>query len=242
VNVVADLPGESYNTTLALQKDVLKLPGYKGTDKYAGFYAKFKTDVVGGFSGNRMTLDATVKKEKIAAMQSALNDALITKIKSSIPSDSILYENAYTIEYTVPEPIMKGGDQAEIVVNGTIYGATFNSDLLIKFIAGKEIRKFPSDTYVIDGDRALSFKISNIKDFSAKKGTPAIFTLKGPVTITGILDESILRNELRGIKLEESNAIFSKYPSISNAYALITPFWLRSFPDSIDKISIEYKH
>jgi hypothetical protein len=242
VNIVADLPGENYNINLAEQKDVLKLPGYKGTDKYAGFYAKFKTDIIGGFSGNKMTIDASLKKERTIAMQSALSDSLITKLKLSIPTDSVLYEKAYTVEYIVSEPIMKSSDQAEITVKGIAYGATFNRDFLIKFIAGKEIKKIPFETYVIDGDRILSFKVSNIKDFSAKKGNPLIFTLKGQVSITGILDENSLKNELRGMKLEQSNAVFAKYTSIANAYALITPFWLRSFPDSVNKINIEYKH
>lgn len=38
---------------------------------------------------------------------------------------------------------MKTTSEAEMVVKGTIYGAVFNDEQLIKSIAGKEIRKFP---------------------------------------------------------------------------------------------------
>ncbi|MDO8430539.1 MAG: hypothetical protein Q7S72_00925, partial [Candidatus Taylorbacteria bacterium] len=242
VNIVADLPGENYNATVAEQKENLKIPAYKGTPKYSGFYAKFKTDITGGFSGNKMVINNDAKNIKIKAMQDVLQEQLIAKLKKDVPVDSILYDGSYTIEFITLEPVMKNNAEAELTIKGSAYGAIFGSDGLIKYIAGKEIKKFPSDTYVIDKDRALDFKISNIKDFSAKKGTPMIFTLKGPVSITGTFSESALKEELQGIELEESSAVFAKYPGIANAYALITPFWLRSFPDSVNKISIEYKH
>lgn len=44
--------------------------------------------------------------------------------------------------------------------------------------------------------------------------------------LTGTISEKKLKEELKGIKLKDSSAIFAKYPSIANAYALITPFSL----------------
>lgn len=242
VSIIADKAGEDYNLKVSDTKNDFKLIGYKGTSKYAGFYAKAKTDLAGGFSGNKMTVDQVAKAKLIKDAQDSMKDQLITKLKDSVPSQYNLYTNAYTFDYSVSEPSMTSDDMAEITIKGTVYGAIFNSDLLIKYIAGKEISKFPSETYILSGDKDLSFKISNIKDFSAKNGTPMIFTLKGPISITGTFNEDSLKNDLKGIKLKDSNVVFAKYPAISNAYALITPFWLRSFPDSVDKVKLEYKH
>lgn len=242
VGITADQAGDKYNLKLADLKGDFKLPGYQGTPKYTGFYARLKTDVTGGYSGNKMTINEESKKTAIKSMQDSLKEQLITKLKESVTPDHILYDGAYSIEYEIPEPIMKSNEDADLVVKGTAYGAIFNSDSLIKYIAGKEIKKFPSDTYDISGDKELVFNISNIKDFSAKKASPLIFTLKGPISITGTFSEEKLKDELKGINLKESNAIFARYPAIANAYALITPFWLRSFPNSPEKITIEYKH
>lgn len=242
VNIVADQVGDRYNIKAADLKSDLKLPGYQGSAKYAGFYARLKTDVTGGYSGNKMTIDPVAKADAIKGMQEKLKTQLVEKLSNVITPNTILYKDSYTFDFNIPEPVMKTASEAEIVVKGTIYGAVFNDEQLIKSIAGKEIRKFPSDTYSIDGDRELAFSISNSKDFSAKKGTPLIFTLKGPISITGTISEKKLKEELKGIKLKDSSAIFAKYPSIANAYALITPFWLRTFPSSEDKINIEYRH
>ncbi|NDB57929.1 hypothetical protein EB001_05740 [bacterium] len=242
VGIIADQAGDKYNLKLSDLKGDFKLPGYQGTPKYAGFYARLKTDIAGGYSGNKMTINEESKKTAIKNMQDSLKEQLIAKLKESVTPDHILYDGAYSVEYEVPDPVMKGNEDADLVVKGTAYGAIFNSDSLIKYIAGKEIKKFPSDTYDISGDKELVFNISNIKDFSAKKATPLIFTLKGPISITGTFSEEKLKEELKGINLKESNAIFAKYSAIANAYALITPFWLRSFPNSAEKITIEYKH
>lgn len=243
VAVVADQPGNNYNISITELKGEFKIPGYKGTDKYTGFSAKIKTSIVGGFYGNKMVINADTKKEKIKLMQDLLKEQLLTKLRTqSVPSEYILYDTAYNVEYTSIEPVMKDDSTAEITVKGSAYGAIFNSSSLIKYIAGKEIRKFPSDEYTVEGDKKLEFKISNIKDFSIKKETPLIFTLKGQVVVTGVFDEKKLKNDLIGVKLQDSNLVFAKYPSISSVHTLITPFWMRSFPNSAEKIKMEYKH
>ena len=241
VAIVADQAGANYNTTLTDLKGDYKIVGYKGTPKYDGFYARLKTDVTGGFSGTKMTVSPDMQKAATAALQSALKESLLLKLKSVVPPGFILYDSAYTIEYTNMDPAMKDASNADIGVKGTAYAAIFKTDNLVKFIAGKEIQKFPSDTYAIKGDSELEFKVSNAKDFSIKKGTPMIFTLKGPISITGTFSEAKLKDELKGIDLKASNAVFGKYTAISNAYALITPFWMRSFPNSTEKIILDYK-
>lgn len=241
VAIVADQAGANYNAALADLKGDYKIVGYKGTPKYDGFYARLKTDITGGFSGTKMVISPESQKAAVTALQARLKDQLLAKLKSAVPQGFIFYDNAYTIEYVNQEPVMKDASAAEITIKGTAYAALFKSDGLVKFIAGKEIQKFPSDTYTIKGDDKLEFKVSNAKDFSIKKGTPMIFTLKGPISITGTFSEEKLKEELKGIELKASNAVFGKYTAISNAYALITPFWMRSFPNSAEKIILEYK-
>jgi len=239
--VVADQAGEKYNIKVSDLKGDFKLPGYQGNVKYDGFYARIKTDMVGGFSGHKMTVEPAEKDKIVQAMKNEMQANLIAKLQQSVSEKSVLYDNAYAVEYEVPEPVMTGTNEADIVVRGVAYGAIFNVNTLIKHIAGSEIKKFPSDTYTISGEKDLAFKVSNMKDFSARKGTPLIFTIKGPIVITGSLPEEDLKNELKGIKLVDSNAVFTKYKAIANAHALITPFWLRSFPNTVDRINIEYK-
>jgi hypothetical protein len=188
-----------------------------------------------------MIVDATLQKTTVTTLEEKLKAQILAKVKSAVPADYIFYDNAYTIEYTHPEPTMTEADKAEITVKATGYGIMFKEVDLMRYIAGKEIQKFPSPTYTIKGDKDLQFVIVNTKDLSIKKETPVIFTLKGPIILTGTFSEEKLKEELKGSTLTSSNTIFSKYQAISNAYARITPFWIRHFPNSIENILFEYK-
>jgi hypothetical protein len=241
VAIVADQAGAEYNKTVAGLDGDFKIVGYKDTPKYDGFYARLKTDITGGFSGNKMIVPEEKVEATVTALREALRETLYAKLKDALPPGFILYDSATTIEYLEQEPVMKDSATAEIVVKGTAYASIFKSDELIKFIAGKEVQKFPSDTYTISGDSELEFKISNSKDFSIKNGTPMIFTLKGPVKITGTFSESQLKEELKGLSVAESSGVFGKYKAITDARALISPFWMRAYPNSSERIILEYK-
>lgn len=241
VAIIADQAGADYNINVTDLKGDFKLIGYKGTSKYDGFYARLKTNITGGFLGTKMIINPDIQKSTILSLQNLLKDKVIAKLKSSVPTGYMLYDSAISVEFATSAPTMNNTNKADIAVKAVAYGAIFKIDSLIKYIAGNEIKKFPSDTYNIKGPKELDFKVSNIKDFSAKKGNPLIFTLRGPISVIGTLSENKLKNDLIGIKLKDSGLVFSKYPSIGNAYALITPFWMRSFPNSIDNIIIEYK-
>ncbi len=238
--VIADQAGANYNMSLS-DDGALKIVAYKGTPKYTTVYGKTKTAIVGGYLGNKKTFSPDAQKKAVQSAKDSLKVNLIEKAKISVPEDSIFFEGAHTIEYEVSEPSSKDKENAEISVKGILYGGIFKKSSFLKSIATKEIDKFPTSTYNTDGVEDLELVLVNTKDFSAKKGTSMIFTLKGAVTLVGTFSEMALKNELKGTHLNQSNTIFSHYPAISNVYARITPFWIRSFPNSADKILIEIK-
>ncbi len=242
VGTIADQAGANYNMSLATSVETMKVVAYKGSAKYASVYGKIKTDMSGGFFGNKKIISPETQKLVTQSLKEALVAKLIGKIKAQVQKGDIFYDNAYTIEYEIPELTSKDKDTADIVVKGTMYGAVFKKDSLMKLIAKKELDKFPSKMYETKGMEDLTFSIINARDFSAKKGTPLVFILTGPVTVTGIFSQEILKNELKGTYLKESNAIYARYPSISNADAFISPFWMRYFPNSVEKITIEMKN
>jgi hypothetical protein len=238
--VVADQAGAEYNMPLT-GSTAFTVVAYKGTPKFETVYAKLKTAITGGFSGKKTTINADVQKAAVTSLKESLTTKLIDTVKTQIPKDAVLYPGAYVIDYETPDPVSKGAEGAEVTVKGTLSAAYFKKTTLIKSIAAKDLDKFPAPTYNINGLEDMKFSVVNSKDFSPRKATPLIFTLKGPVNLVGTFSETALKDELKGTYLKDSNAIFAKYPSIANAYALITPFWMRSFPNSADKIIIEIK-
>ncbi|MDP3962756.1 MAG: hypothetical protein Q8Q03_02745 [bacterium] len=242
IGVLADQAGSQYDMQLGTADPNLKVVAYKGGDKYTTVYGKIKTSIEGGFSGNKKVISPAVREATIESLKETLETKLVSQLKAKVPRDSVMYESAYSIEYETPEPVSGDKDTAIISAKGIAYGVTLKRDPLFKSIVGKELDNFAAPTYRVDKLEDLAFTIVNAKDFSPKKGTPLIFNLKGPILVVGTFSEEDLKNELKGTYLKQSNSVFAHYPSIANAYALITPFWMRSFPNSPDKIGIEIKN
>jgi len=241
VSILADKAGEAYNSSLSDLTGDFKLVAYKGGDKYDVVYGKLKSDLIGGFSGNKNTVSPEIQKTTTENLEKTLGEKLKSQLKLSVPKDYTMFDTSPIITYEISEPVQKTADTADLVVTGTAYGIIFNSETLLKSIGQKELEKFPPPTYKINGLDNLSFAIVNTKDFSPKKGNSLIFNLKGKISLIGTFSENSLKNELKGINLSQSNAVFVRYSAISNAYALITPFWMRSFPKEIEKIILETK-
>jgi hypothetical protein len=241
VAVIADQAGENYNMKAADLAGDFKIVAYKGTPKYSTIYGRIKTEITGGFSGTKKIVSSEILKKTETELKDEIKKELISQIKLIVPKDYTFFDDAYTIEYEVSEPGPIVSGISNFTIKGTIYGLIFNNKNLLKAIALKELKVFPTQSYDIKGLQDLNFEIKNIKDFSPKKGTSLTFSIKGHITLTGTFDEMDLKNNLRGISLKNSNEVFRKYSSISNAYAVITPFWMRAFPNSIDSIIIEYK-
>lgn len=242
VVVIADKTGANYNAKLADLSGDFKIVEYKNTAKYALFYGRSKTDISGGYIGYKKIISPDLQKSTELSLQAELKAKLLAQVAPIIPKDYVLFDNANVVEYKNSEPTTVATGTADISVHGTMSGIIFNKNTLLKYIASKELKLFTTSTYDIKGIEDLKFTLNNSKDFSIAKNTLLIFSLKGPVALTGTFSEDSLRKQLMGVKLTNSNLIFKDYPSISNAYARITPFWMRSFPNSIDNIIIEYKY
>lgn len=248
LSVIADKPGSEFNK-INSTAEVLKIIAYKGSTKYDTIYAKTKTDLTGGYSGNKLTVSPKDEKQAVESLKSSLKAILEDKIKESVPTEDILYPKLSSIEYSVlPLESQKADSnstektvQTQINVQGVIRAVVFDTDQMFKYLAQEQVERFPSSSYTVKGVKELNVSIDNIKDFSPKKENTLVLNVDGKLSMTGTFSEDNLKSELVGKKLKESNSIFAKYPSISSAYALITPFWMRSFPNSKEKIILNIK-
>ncbi len=241
VGIIAEQAGANYNIKpLDLTGD-FKFLGYKGTTKYDGFFGRIKADIVGGFSGNKKTISTTAQTDAANELKKTIESKLLARVAATIPTGYMMFEKSYTIEY---QDIASSTDQknlADVSIKGILYGVIFNSKTMIDFIAKKQIQDSRLLDYKIDGLKSLTLKIVNDKDFSPKKGNTLSFNLLGQIRITGIINETELKTKLIGLRVKEIDNVIKTNPSVKYATVLLTPFWMRSFPNSPEKITIDYK-
>lgn len=241
VEVVADQVGEKYNSLITDLNGDFSIVAYKGTDKYTGFYGRIKTDIKGGYMGHDKIISKETSKAIYAELQNSLKEKLISQISLSVPEGYVLFDNAYTIENTSIATTTVDAKNAKITLKGTLYGLIFNNQNLINYIAQKQIQQSQLVSYRIEGLKDLDFRLTNTKDFKAKDGSNLNFSLKGGVSIIGTIVEKDLKSKLVGRDLKETRGIIMESTSVSSSAVFLTPFWMRSFPKSVDNIKIEYK-
>jgi hypothetical protein len=102
--VFADVAGEEYNSALS----DFTIPGFKGDAKrYAGFYARSKTALRGGFEGTIKTASDMALASARETLKRSLGAGLAKDAKAKVPADFILFDGALAFSYTENIPTEK---------------------------------------------------------------------------------------------------------------------------------------
>ena len=238
VLVTADQAGESYNM------DVVEftVPGLKGDPRFTTIYARSKTPMTGGFSGEMKVVDPALEKTTRTELENSLKTKLKSDILSQIPVNFILFDDG--ISYTTDALSQKNTDKADEVsleLKGSAHAVIFDKALLSKAILDMYADSIAAEgqTLSITNLQDLSFVLTGNTKISQSLTTPITFTVTGDAQVEWLFDESMLKNDLLGIKKTDvSSLLQAKYPSIESARVKIRPLWKRSFPVDESEVTI----
>lgn len=248
--VYADAPGESYNIGLV----EFTAPGLKGGPRYEKIFAKSKTEMTGGSSGNARV----VRAEDIASAKSEATDRIKKKLTESFlkqkPEGYLLYDGAIKIEF-----IDDSGNPKE----GSVVGAGISLYYKTKGIAvGYLLEKESlSKALVKNNGKKLSVKVGenddvsvwNLEDLKFKlisSDLPAradsrvkeiAVNINGNAHFVWNVDTKKLAAALAGQKIKKikkGDAVLPDYPSIKKATALSKPSWWYKLPSNPSRIKI----
>ncbi len=239
VTVYADESGEKYNIGLT----DFTIPGFKGTPRFDGFYARSVAPMTGGSSG----IVKTVSKEQLAQAKielgNLLQSRLLQKAYSQKPDDFILYNDAvfFAIDEGTPRAIQTNvdKDEVDVIVSGTVHGLIFNEKSLSQFFARTLVPDAAPESVIVKNLDSLTFKISNKELFSPTEDTALSFVVEGNPRFEWLFDIAQLKRDVAGKSKNEFNQILKKYPNIQKAELALRPFWKGSFPEKVERIEIK---
>ena len=239
-DVVADAGGESYNIGLA----DFTIPGFKGTARYDKFYARSKTPMSGGFSGE----SSVVTKDDIALLEEnlkrELNDTLLAQVHGELPSGFIVPESGTIFKIESVKHSHEVGDPAESV------SITIKASLAAFALKLEDIEKSVVKKYIIDknsSDEPFGIKIENIAalSYTAKNLNFADETLSlnigGRAHAVWLFDGEKLKNDLISSPRRSRLEVFNNYPEIAQAQIIFSPSWWQIFSKNQEKINISVK-
>jgi len=237
VEIIADMPGDKYNMKLSDFKGDFTIPGFKGSTKYTGFYARLSADVVGGFIGNVKKVSDDTLTAGRTDLKNTLNVNLIKEIFSKKPEQYVLFKDNYYIKCNdlADEFLDK---EYKISEECSINAIIFDSNALSTFIAINKIKGFDNskvdimwndkDTVILQG---LTEKPWNETSLKAK------FT--GPAQVVWMFDTNEILSSIVGQdKSVVSSVIENNKNSLTEIQANIRPMWKNTFPKNSKKITI----
>ncbi len=234
VAVFADDVGEKYNVGLT----DFTIPGFKTSPKqYAGFFARSKTPLAGGFSGIMKIVSDTDKANAEEAIRKQLLVDILADAQTKVPEGFILYPELYTINYTSLNQENLENDQVRIKQNGTFTGVIIKKDDLARYLANITLKDYKGESIMIKNINELSALPAN-NNFKLTTDSITI-KLSGDAHFVWAVDAVALKQALLGKKRADFFLVQKSFPTLKKGAVSMYPFWKSSFPTNPEKIKIE---
>ncbi len=233
--VYADEAGEKYNIDLA----DFTIPGFKSDAKrFAGFYAKSKTPMTGGYSGVTNVLSDAKQKTVKTELRANLEKSMIAEAITKVPEGKVFPSGAYTIEFESLPIDPKSGSNVLVREKATMNVFAFEKDVWEENIVSKTIFSNSSSTARVSvSNEGLNFSWKK----RPKIDSPEIdFRLSGNALFTWVIDSEKLSMDVAGkTRKEIREEVFPNYEGLVSAEAILSPVWMIHFPDSAEKIVVK---
>jgi hypothetical protein len=233
VEVIADQPGTDYN----IGPTNFTIPGFKGTPKYASFYAKSKTEMAGGFTGKVKVVLAEDLERAEEDLTEELKNEVNQTIQEQIPTDLKLVEGGLKEKITKVSTVEEGteADNFTIEIKAIVRALLFKEEDL----------KSLADLNLISQIRENKMPLPETQQINYEE--PVIDWTKGEVTFNlhineGVvwqIDTAALKKDLAGQSEVEVRSYLANRSEIEKAKVTFWPFWVKRIPLQEKKIEIE---
>jgi hypothetical protein len=239
VEVFADSAGAEYNIGLS---DFV-IPGFKeggDMERFAGFFARSKTEMAGGFSGTVKTASEADTEKAQNEMGAELTVGLMEDANAAIPANFVLLPES--AEYSYDElPNTEGQDgQVVLRMKGTVQMMAVGKDVVAGAAAVERINGYTGEPVTFVDTEGLTFQIVT-SPFDLTSASSTDIRVSGPTTLMWTFDTEALGSELAGVARSKTTQIFSKYPGIEKADVVVRPLWKRSLPSDASDIVVKVK-
>jgi len=236
VQVRADQPGEEFN----IGPSTFSIPGFAGTARYTFFYGKSFQSMAGGFKKqvSQVTQDDLDQAKSILEKRGIEESQ--AELKEKALSGYILLEKATRVEALEVSSSVSVNQEAEnftfrVKAKSSVIAFKEQDvkDFVVQFISSE----IPSDKKIHQESLSLDYRVEEINfELSQIK-----FSLNAEVKIYSDIDESCLKNALKGKTLNETELYLKNYPEIRTSSVQFWPFWVKKVPQNNEKIRVELK-
>lgn len=233
VTVYADEPGEQYNG----EPTDFVIPGWREikSSKFTTQYARSKTPMTGGFSGERPQVSDEDVSAARTRLQASLERRLHKEIIANVPDDYVVFDGAIDITYTNDAPIQASeGDSVEVAETATATAVIFDRYELSKVLARELVDTYQNeDIRVSNFDTLVLTTNQNIQDFRADSlPVEFSFDLTGEPEFIWQIDTKDIADALSEKQKKEFSSIVNQFSGVEHAALELKPLWAPKIPEA----------
>lgn len=233
--LVADQAGEKGNL---VGEVMLRIPGFKGTPKYEGFYAKAISGFSGGFKGEAQVISADDLKRAGEEVTASVGELVEKDASKEIPTDFVLVPGLkeLTVKNVTAPPLGMRAETFTIEASGVTRALIFREDDVIALLGGLLLQGDGEDELVSD-----SAKFEYIaKQLSFDKGKAEV-VIKGSVKSRRVVRVDELRTLMAGKKEGSAAELLRSRSEIAAFRLKFFPPWIGSVPRNSSKIHVMFE-
>jgi len=232
-NVTASETGTKYNISPVR----FTIPGFKGTDRFNGFYGESKEKFSGGSEGESIVVSSVDLKNAEKSASDILFKKLDVELYKQIKSNEKVYKDAIVIKVVkVDFGGTKAGDSKEKFnanITGEIKTIAFPKNEFISLIKYNVEKSLQKDEELFG---EFSEEIINIKPDD--KNNQLTINLKIIYPTKKKINSTAIINSIKGKTIDQTKQILSNNESIEKANIKLYPIWLNIIPNVTSKIHL----
>ena len=233
VSVVADGTGAEFNLAPTTG---WKIPGFKGSPRYEGFYAESVEPMTGGFVGERAAPTADDLKKARSELEASLKDALKNEMSVLTSDKFMFFEDAEVFKNLEEKKDVTSSESPDVFnlfLRGELRGIIFDKLALEDAVALKSRRGLPEGLRYRDlkldyGPRDFDFTLGRIR-----------FEAKGSLAFQNDIKVDEVKREIIGKDEKSLQSLVFALPGLEKATISLWPFWVRQVPENEKKIKVE---
>jgi hypothetical protein len=231
VEVYADSNGAEYN----IEKTDFTIPGFKGSPRFTGFYAKSKGAISGGSSGNislASLSDINAAKDELAL---ELSQEIKTELAKVTKEGYVGMYSAIQIEYNDNESAVLKGGIATYEVTATGYLMLADAPKLASAVA-RNLSGYANQSVRLASPENIMF--AKKENDSIKSESPLLILVEGDPRIVWTSNSESIKEMVIGKKRDEFKVLMKNIEGVEGAEISFSPLWLTSFPNDTTKIHV----
>lgn len=234
VAVIADKAGQEYNVGL----NDFTFPGLKDSPKFDLVFARSKTEMSGGASGEHVVVGMRDGDDAISNLISKANSDALIAISKKLPENEFLLVNTaeyHPVKTNLNPSIGSRTDDFEAVIEGELRAAIINKKELERaLLFGQKEIEVIKEANFIENINAITFKEVGY-DFDGQ-----IFNIysSGKAEVKYLIDAEDFKKTLINKQLYDAASILSSFPGLARAEVRVRPFWISFWPMAVRRVDI----